>query len=289
VSKGPGTWQREILRTTAGVHTVTIHSIVRARLTEPRRDAFVAARRGAKGLALAGRVSAYYAYACQRCGHVQDHDPEQCCGRVRPMLAVSRPGRQLAHPAPPPGGVAPAWVNVVPPGRPAGQVLLASTGDVLSLTLQRYCEQLLSGRVAVSARDVAILMRLEHEFRRDAERDRLTIARLTLTARRLVARLGHRAWRWPTPDETASWVAQLQQIAPGRADLLAEAAGVMLGAAEGTVDEPRACAAAELCRAAGADPALVPQWTEEGRRRAQAVFDRQAARVALDAAGRAAG
>ncbi len=75
------------------------------------------------------------------------------------------------------------------------------------------------------------------------------------------------------------------QIAPGRADLLAEAAGVMLGAAEGTVGEPRACAAAELCRAAGADPALVPQWTEEGRRRAQAVFDRQVARVARDAAG----
>lgn len=155
--------------------------------------------------------------------------------------------------------------------------------------LQRYCEQLLSGRVAVSARDVAILMRLEREFRRDAERDRLAVARLTLTARRLVAQLAHRAWRWPTPDETASWVAELQQIAPGRADLLAEAAGVMLGAAEGTVDEPRACAAAELCRAAGADPALIRQWTEEGRRRAQAVFDRQAARVAFDAASRAAG
>jgi hypothetical protein len=70
---------------------------------------------------------------------------------------------------------------------------------VLSLTLQRYCEQLLSGRVAVSARDVAILMGLEREVRRDAERDRLAVARLTLTARRLVAQLAHRAWRWPTP------------------------------------------------------------------------------------------
>lgn len=63
----------------------------------------------------------------------------------------------------------------------------------------------------------------------------------------------------------------------------------MLGAAEGTLDEPRACAAAELCRAAGADPALIRQWTEEGRRRGQAVFERQAARVAFDTAGRAAG
>jgi hypothetical protein len=84
-------------------------------------------------------------------------------------------------------------------------------------------------------------------------------------------------------------VAELQQIAPGRADLLAEAAGLMLGAAEGTGDEPRADAAAELCRAAGADLALIPQWTEEGRRRAEAVFDRQVARVALVAAGREAG
>jgi hypothetical protein len=70
---------------------------------------------------------------------------------------------------------------------------------VLSLTLQRYCEQLLSGRVAVSARDVAILMGLAREVRRDAERDRLAVARLTFTVRRLVAQLGHRAWRWPTP------------------------------------------------------------------------------------------
>jgi hypothetical protein len=166
---------------------------------------------------------------------------------------------------------------------------VASTGDVFSLTLQRYCEQLLSGRAAVSARDVAILTRLQREFRRDAERDRLAVAQLTLTARRLVARLAHRAWGWPTPDEAVRSVEALQRIAPGRTDLLAEAAGVMLGAAEGTVDESRACAAAELCRAAGADPALIPRWTEEGRRRAQAVFDRQAARVAPGAAGRAAG
>ena len=102
---------------------------------------------------------------------------------------------------------------------------MADTGDMLSLTLQRYCEQLLSGRVAISARDVAIVMRLEREVRRDDGRDRQAVARLTFTARRLVAHpLGHRAWGWPTPDETASWVAELQQIAPGRVDLLAEAA-----------------------------------------------------------------
>jgi hypothetical protein len=210
------------------------------------------------------------------------------------MLAICQPQRRalVLHPAPPPGGAAPTWmenVSVTLPAQSPGEVAVASIGDVLTLTLQRYCEQLLSGRVAVSARDVAILVRLEREFRRDAELDRLAVARLTLTARRLVARLGHRAWRWPTPDETASWVAELQQIAPGRADLLAEAAGVMLGAAEDTLDEPRACAAAELCRAAGADPSLIRQWTEEGRQRGQAVFDRQTARVALVPASREAG
>jgi hypothetical protein len=210
------------------------------------------------------------------------------------MLAICQPQRRalVLHPAPPPGGAVPAWmenVSVTLPAPSPGEVPVAGIGDVLSLTLQRYCEQLLSGRVAVSARDVAILVRLERELRRDAESDRLAVARLTLRARRLAAQLGHRARLWPTPDETASWVAELQQIAPGRADLLAEAAGLMLGAAEGTPDEPRAHAAAELCRAAGADPALIRQWTEEGRRRAEAVFDRQAVRVAFDAASRAAG
>jgi hypothetical protein len=92
-----------------------------------------------------------------------------------------------------------------------------------------------------------------------AELHRLAVARLTLTARRLVAQPAYRTWRWPTPDEAAGWVAKLQQIAPGRADLVAEAAGFLLDAAGGTIDEPRANAAAELCRAAGADPALIPQ------------------------------
>jgi hypothetical protein len=210
------------------------------------------------------------------------------------MLAICQPQRRalVLHPAPPPGGAVPTWmesVSVTLPAPSGEQVPAIDTGDLLTLTLQRYCEQLLSGRMAVSARDIAILMRLEREVRRDAERDRLAVARLMSTARRLVARLAPCAWRWPAPAETASWVAELQQIAPGRADLLAEAAGLMLGAAEGTGDEPRADAAAELCRAAGADLALIPQWTEEGRRRAEAVFDRQVARVALVAAGREAG
>ena len=189
----------------------------------------------------------------------------------------------MLHPAPPPGGAAPAWmerVSVTLPAPSPGEVPAASISDVLSLTLQRYCEQLLSGRVAVSARDVAILMGLAREFRRDAER-----AGWPLRGSR--SRSG--AW-WPSsgtvpgagrPGRECQLGGGTAADRPGRADLLAEAAGVMLGAAEGTVDEPRACAAAELCRTAGADPALVPPWTEEGRRRAQEVFGRQAARSRL--------
>ena len=52
MSKGPGIWQKEILRVTSGVCVATVSGIVRARLPEPHRDAFVAARRGARGLAL---------------------------------------------------------------------------------------------------------------------------------------------------------------------------------------------------------------------------------------------
>jgi hypothetical protein len=35
------------------------------------------------------------------------------------------------------------------------------------------------------------------------------------------------------------------------------------------LDEPRARAAAQLCIAAGADESMIPQWIEEGRRRAE--------------------
>jgi hypothetical protein len=63
-------------------------------------------------------------------------------------------------------------------------------------------------------------------------------------------------------------VTELRALAGGRADLLAEVAGIFLGTSEGELHEPRARNAAELCRLAGADPDLIPRWVEEGRRRA---------------------
>jgi hypothetical protein len=52
--------------------------------------------------------------------------------------------------------------------------------------------------------------------------------------------------------------------------LLAEVAGIYEGTSEGELDEPLAQCAARLCRKAGADEALIPQWADEGRRRAAA-------------------
>jgi hypothetical protein len=171
VSKGPGVWQKEILRVTSGVCVATVSGIVRARLPEPHRDAFVAARRGARGLALAQRVSAVYAYACVRCGQIQDRDdPVACCGSVRPMLAVCQPERRrlLLHPAPPPGGRAPAWINVaVVPSRPQGQFPVPGIADLAALALRRCYERLEAGEAAVPVQDAVAAMRLAWQIEHD--------------------------------------------------------------------------------------------------------------------------
>jgi len=99
------------------------------------------------------------------------------------------------------------------------------------------------------------------------EVDRILVARLTGTARR------HARWRELTADEEAAAVAALHELAAGRADLLAEVAGIEEGASAGELSEPLAGQAAELCRKAGADPEAIPAWIEEGRAR-RAATDR---------------
>jgi hypothetical protein len=96
------------------------------------------------------------------------------------------------------------------------------------------------------------------------DRDQLLAARLMGVSKR------HAPWREPTQEETDAAVAELREIAGGRPDLLAETAGILLGASEGKLDEARSRAAAGFCIAAGADESLVPAWVEEGRRRAEA-------------------
>lgn len=97
-----------------------------------------------------------------------------------------------------------------------------------------------------------------------SQADRILVAQLTGEAR-------HRAkWRDMTEAEEAAAVGELQALAGGRADLLAEVAGLFEGASEGEPDELLARSAAALCRKAGADPEAVPAWIEEGRRRRSA-------------------
>jgi hypothetical protein len=94
--------------------------------------------------------------------------------------------------------------------------------------------------------------------------DRLLAAKIIGTA------LHHARWRELSADEQTSAVTAIFDLAAGRADLLAYAAGILAGASEGTLDEPRRRQAADLLLKAGADPDLIPQWIEVGRHRAQA-------------------
>ena len=94
-----------------------------------------------------------------------------------------------------------------------------------------------------------------------AYRDRLLIAELHGTA-------GHHArWGGLTEAEEAAAVGELRDLADGRADLLAEVAGILEGASEGELDEPLARQAAMLCRKAGADEGAIAAGIEVGRSR----------------------
>jgi hypothetical protein len=93
--------------------------------------------------------------------------------------------------------------------------------------------------------------------------DRLLVARISGIAKR------HASWREPTESEIAAAVTELREVAGDRPDLLAEEAGILIGASMGDLNEPRSRAAAQFCIAAGADESLIPKWIEEGRRRVE--------------------
>ena len=96
-----------------------------------------------------------------------------------------------------------------------------------------------------------------------SQADRLLVAELFGEARH------HAGWRDLTADEEAAAVAALRKLAAGRADLLAEVAGLSLGTSEGKGLEyaVRGQTVARLCRLAGADPEAIPAWIEVGRER----------------------
>jgi hypothetical protein len=96
----------------------------------------------------------------------------------------------------------------------------------------------------------------------DNPTDHIVLARLTGASRRhaqrpaLTARQHHAA------------VTELADIAAGRADLLAQCAGIAVGSHAGDPDEALYLRVAQLCIDAGADQSQIPRWTREAHRRA---------------------
>lgn len=91
--------------------------------------------------------------------------------------------------------------------------------------------------------------------------DHAVIAQLAGTSRRHARRTAL------TPDQHHAAVTELADIAAGRADLLAQCAGLAVGAHAGEPDEALYLRAAQLCIDAGADQSQIPRWTREAHRR----------------------
>jgi len=103
---------------------------------------------------------------------------------------------------------------------------------------------------------------MNQDHRPGSDPDRILVAELTGTARH------HARWRELAHDEQDAAVTEFRELAGGRADLLSKVAGIFEGTSDGKLDEPLARQAAHLSGLAGADETLIPQWIEEGRRRA---------------------
>jgi|SRR5262245_27806007 len=101
--------------------------------------------------------------------------------------------------------------------------------------------------------------------RRRPDPDGITTARLAGTSSR-------HATRQPLDVDAA--VRELQEIADGRGDLLAEQAGLTLGAPSRDERDgiwPQRALAAALLISAGADLTQLTEWIAEGQRRAERI------------------
>jgi hypothetical protein len=100
---------------------------------------------------------------------VRHHGPVQQGHETR-SPSGPHPNRALgsektaSHPAPPPGGAAPVWINAAQPA-PAG-LAVPTAGDLARLAVRRLYERLEAG-AAVSPADAVALLRLARETERD--------------------------------------------------------------------------------------------------------------------------
>jgi hypothetical protein len=94
----------------------------------------------------------------------------------------------------------------------------------------------------------------------DTPADRMIVAQLAGASRRY-ARLPSLS-----AGQHHAAITELTDIAAGRADLLAQCAGLAVGTHAGGPDEELYLRAAQLCIDAGADQSQIPRWTREGHR-----------------------
>jgi hypothetical protein len=94
--------------------------------------------------------------------------------------------------------------------------------------------------------------------------DRITVARIAGVSSRLATQT------LTSKSTDAEAAAELAEVAGGRADLLAEHAGLTLGTSESglPMQVEMGRERARLCVLAGADPGELAPWVELGRRRA---------------------
>jgi hypothetical protein len=85
------------------------------------------------------------------------------------MLAVVRPERRklILHPASPPGGSAPVWINAVIEPRCPGKLPVPELADLAALAIRRCYEQLEAGVTAASVQEAVVAMRLAWQIEHD--------------------------------------------------------------------------------------------------------------------------
>jgi hypothetical protein len=119
--------------------------------------------------------------------------------------------------------------------------------------------------VPASTREARLLENVfYHGWMAETAAERVLAARITGTAMR------YARGRPLAETEEAEALASITEVAAGRTDLLAQAAGLAIGFYQGTLNEPQHRQAADLLIKAGADQELIAGWVEEGRRRAEA-------------------
>jgi hypothetical protein len=94
------------------------------------------------------------------------------------------------------------------------------------------------------------------------DEDRIRLARIAGVTSR------HASGGPMTGERQAAALAELAEVADGRVDLLAQHAGLGLGAHENDQDAEMYEQITQLCISAGADMAVIQTWVGEGRRRA---------------------